>query len=131
MAEWSGLLIRQRKLIAGSNPAGSTKLEQTILTNLNTGMAKKRDNYNEYMKNYMLARYHTRRNEAIHKFGGKCVKCGSVDNLEFDHINPADKLFTIGQMWSLNNTVYVTELNKCQLLCTSCHLEKQKQMAFC
>lgn len=89
-------------------------------------MAKKRDNYNEYMKNYMLARYHKRRNEAIQKFGGKCAKCDSVDNLEFDHINPDDKLFTIGQMWSLNNAVYVAELNKCQLLCTSCHLEKTK-----
>lgn len=89
-------------------------------------MIKNKSDYNEYMKSYMLARYHTRRNEAILKFGGKCVKCGSIECLEFDHINPEDKLFTIGKMWSLNNTAYLTELNKCQLLCESCHLEKTK-----
>lgn len=90
-------------------------------------MARKiREEYNAYMKVYVLERYHRRRQEAIADFGGQCVICGSTDTLEFDHIIPSIKLFTIGRMWSLNDKTYRHELTKCQLLCHKCHLSKSK-----
>lgn len=57
-------------------------------------------------------------------FGGKCVKCGATDRLEFDHVNPATKLFSVSVGWSSRWDVLLRELAKCQLLCRQCHLRK-------
>lgn len=45
-------------------------------------MRKSKEEYNAYMRKYMLERYYRRKAEAIIALGGKCVKCGSTDNLE-------------------------------------------------
>lgn len=59
--------------------------------------------------------------------GGKCQRCGSIDNLEFDHIDPKDKNFTIGKrLVSAPIDEIKIELEKCQLLCKLCHKEKNK-----
>lgn len=50
---------------------------------------------NEYMRNYMRARYHARRTAGIEKLGGKCVDCSSVEELEFDHVDRSTKVFNI------------------------------------
>ncbi len=63
------------------------------------------------------------RKQYIDKLGGKCVKCGSIKNLEFDHINPKDKLYNIDKILS-NLELLIIELVKCQLLCFDCHVEK-------
>lgn len=47
--------------------------------------------------------------------GGKCVKCGSQDNLEFDHIIPISK----GGATSYRNI---------QLLCKKCNLDKSNKI---
>lgn len=73
---------------------------------------------------YELARYHRRRNAAIKRMGGKCQKCGSKSNLEFDHIDPNKKLFAVSSFWSRSIDVIEKELKKCQLLCKSCHKKK-------
>jgi 5-methylcytosine-specific restriction endonuclease McrA len=52
-----------------------------------------KEEYNEYYRRYMLNRYYERRAAAIEKLGGKCSYCGSIEGLEFDHIDPDDKLF--------------------------------------
>lgn len=80
--------------------------------------------YNAYMKAYMLARYHRRRAEAIVTFGGKCSKCGSVDDLEFDHIERSSKTGEIGKIWAYKKSRLSEELAKCQLLCGECHKTK-------
>jgi len=59
----------------------------------------------------------------IDQLGGKCIKCGSTDNLEFDHIDPTTKLYKI-QSILYNPELLKIELAKCQLLCFSCHIEK-------
>ena len=54
-----------------------------------------------------------------------CVKCGESDPvvLEFDHIDPSRKLFSIsqgymgGQPWRNVQA----EIDKCQVLCANCH----------
>lgn len=59
--------------------------------------------------------------------GGKCIVCGYNKYhgaLEFHHMNPDDKDFTISQMrkYSFDNLVKF-ELDKCVLLCANCHRE--------
>ena len=82
----------------------------------------------EYMRKYMLNRYYEKRNEFIILFGGKCIKCGSTEELEFDHIDPSTKQFNISDAWKFNNRneKLQIELDKVQLLCSSCHKEKHK-----
>ena len=73
------------------------------------------------MKEYMLKRYHERRKQAITKLGDKCVICGNTENLQFDHIDPESKNFTIAKLSSINETDFWKEIDKCQLLCEECH----------
>jgi len=54
-------------------------------------------NSNEYMRQYMLQRYHRRRNQAIKMLDGKCVKCEETTNLHIDHIDPFSKSFGIAK----------------------------------
>ena len=76
-------------------------------------------------------RYYENRRQCIDKLGGKCVECGVTENLQFDHINPLEKSFAISETlhFSLKKKKEVKfdeELNKCQLLCPTCHMEKTK-----
>jgi len=87
---------------------------------------RKRKDYNEYMRKYMLKRYHARRKEAIETLGGKCSACGSRDSLHIDHIDPQTKSFGISKLWSVSYKKYQAELSKCQLLCEDCHKEKSR-----
>lgn len=60
--------------------------------------------------------------------GGKCVRCGTSERLEFDHIIPADKSFTIGSnMTCFSLEELILEVDKCQLLCRPCHIQKGKE----
>ena len=81
---------------------------------------------NEYMNSYMKDRYAKRRAEAVVSLGGVCVKCGSTDELEFDHVDRSTKIKSIGCMSSASKKLFEAELAKCQLLCSPCHLEKSK-----
>jgi 5-methylcytosine-specific restriction endonuclease McrA len=65
-----------------------------------------------------------RRLEHIKYLGGKCVKCGITERLEFDHINKESKEFSIGSRVAMKTNKLKEELDKCQLLCYDCHLEK-------
>jgi len=79
---------------------------------------------NKYMREYMKKRYHTLRNELIVMLGGKCVQCGSTQRLEFDHINPSEKEYSIADMCSLSKEKLDEEIKKCQLLCYKDHKKK-------
>lgn len=79
----------------------------------------------EYMRKYMLERYHRRRNEAISKLGGKCVDCGSSSELEFDHIESDTKSFSVAKAFAgMAESKLWEEIDKCVLRCKSCHTEK-------
>lgn len=56
--------------------------------------------------------------------GNQCVQCGSQENLEFDHIDPGKKKFSITRMWGYSFKKVMEELKKCQLLCHECHQKK-------
>jgi hypothetical protein len=51
-----------------------------------------------------------------------CVKCGSVEDLEVDHIDRNQKV--THRVWSWTAARREAELAKCQVLCGSHHLEK-------
>ena len=65
-----------------------------------------------------------RRGVAKYILGGKCVSCGSKKRLEFDHIDPATKLFNISECHAKSWESFMDEVGKCQLLCRWCHVEK-------
>jgi 5-methylcytosine-specific restriction endonuclease McrA len=87
---------------------------------------KNRETYNAYMRVKILERYHKRRTEAKQRLGGKCVVCGTKENLEFDHINAKEKSFGISKLWSVSQEKFDAELLKCQLLCKDHHEVKTK-----
>ena len=67
------------------------------------------------------------RSAAIEYMGySKCCLCGynvSVDFLEFHHVHPNDKLFTISSGLTKAWVTLRRELDKCVLLCANCHKE--------
>jgi 5-methylcytosine-specific restriction endonuclease McrA len=78
----------------------------------------------EYSRNYYKERYERRMQLYRDFLGGKCVRCGAVDRLEFDHIDPATKRWDVTDHWSSSLGLVLSELVKCQLLCRPCHNEK-------
>lgn len=84
--------------------------------------------YNAYMAEYQINRYHRRRNQAIENLGGRCVRCGSIENLELDHIVASDKSYEIGKILGGGSEARVqAELTKCQVLCHDCHVQKSHE----
>ena len=68
----------------------------------------------------------TNKIKAIQYKGGKCVSCGyskCLAALEFHHINPAAKDFSLASHKTYNFEKLKKELDKCVLLCCLCHRE--------
>ena len=58
--------------------------------------------------------------------GGKCIICNyskTVTALEFHHIDPMIKSFTIAQKMNKNIQILKSESDKCILVCSNCHSE--------
>lgn len=79
-------------------------------------------NNKEEVKEYHRKYWYKRRQKIIDYLGGLCARCGTSQDLEFDHINPEEKLFDISAKCTLATSK--DEIDKCQLLCKSCHLKK-------
>ncbi len=72
-----------------------------------------------------VARYHIKRAEALLYLGGQCAACGTDEDLQFDHIDPASKKHDMKYLFhSRKDGVILEELELCQLLCASCHGRK-------
>lgn len=83
---------------------------------------------NAQMNEYMKQRWKRRRLEAVRFLGGKCVNCGETDadTLDFDHIDPKTKLYTIAKASGFSEKRFWSEIKKCQLLCIICHKKKTR-----
>ena len=77
---------------------------------------------NEQMNSYMKNRYKQRRKLAIETLGGECANCGSRNDLDFHHIDPQTKEFTIARGSSFSDERFWEEVHKCELLCNTCHV---------
>lgn len=74
----------------------------------------------EYIKSYRKRL----KEDLIKLFGGKCQVCGYdkfKSALEFHHLNPEEKEFSISSYSRLKKSVILNEAKKCALLCSNCH----------
>lgn len=78
-------------------------------------------NRKEYLRKFQREWIAERRKEWFEK-NGPCAKCGSWNDLELDHIDPALKISH--SIWSWSENRRNAELAKCQALCHDCHLAK-------
>jgi hypothetical protein len=65
--------------------------------------------------------------KAVDYLGGKCIDCGynrCLQALEFDHIDPSQKEFTISGRHCFSWEKVKLELDKCVLRCANCHRER-------
>ena len=85
---------------------------------------ERKSHYAEVQANYERNRYAERKSLAIEKLGGKCVRCGTTDNLEFDHIDETTKFANMSDIFRMRQELIDAELAKCQLLCHDCHMQK-------
>ncbi len=87
----------------------------------------RKEDHNNYLKQYLKQRYDERWPIVVKMLGGKCVECGATDRLQFDHIDPRSKRFEIAdKLAQYAWPRLMAELSKCQLLCFDCHIEKSK-----
>lgn len=64
--------------------------------------------------------------KAVKYKGGKCERCGydkCIDAFDFHHLDPAEKDFGIGSGNTYSWDTIKAELDKCIMLCATCHRE--------
>jgi hypothetical protein len=63
---------------------------------------------------------------AVALLGGACADCGTADDLDFDHTDPAAKEFavSVGIRDGYGRARLLPEIMKCELRCRPCHLAK-------
>ncbi len=65
--------------------------------------------------------------------GGKCERCGydrCMEALEFHHINPSQKDFSISNKGYTRSWKRVqAEIEKCVMICANCHREVHAELA--
>jgi hypothetical protein len=64
----------------------------------------------------------------VQTLGSKCIKCGyddCIEALDFHHLDPTKKEFTISNSANQTRTLEqdLEEIKKCVLLCCRCHKE--------
>ena len=81
----------------------------------------------EYLIKAVAKRRRALKQKAIDYKGGKCVCCGYDKHagvLDFHHVNPAEKEFSIGARGYTRSWEKIKqELHKCILVCANCHRE--------
>lgn len=78
--------------------------------------------YSDPAKQRAYAREWMRKRRAAFFDGKQCVRCGSTERLELDHVDPLQK--TTHCVWSWSQKRRDEELAKCQVLCHDCHFAK-------
>jgi hypothetical protein len=83
-------------------------------------MAYTKEQFREYQRN----RSRERLALARERLGGACARCGTTENLEFDHVDPAAKVREVSASVCLSLEKFLLEVDRCQLLCHACHVDK-------
>jgi len=61
----------------------------------------------------------------------KCSECGydkSRAALEFHHLDPTKKDFSISSRWTISHDKLKEEIDKCIMLCANCHRELHEEI---
>lgn len=98
----------------------STVLKYIDTKNTQTKLERKENN----VKQVIYWRIKVKKKLVEYK-GGKCERCGydrCIDSLEFHHLDPNEKDFTIGGK-SFSFERLRIESDKCILICSNCHKE--------
>lgn len=55
-----------------------------------------------------------------------CIDCGEADPivLDFDHVNPTDKIASVASLKKNTKNVLLREMAKCEIRCANCHRRK-------
>lgn len=70
--------------------------------------------------------YYAKKLKSINHLGGKCVNCGETEQfkLTFHHMIPNEKEYKVSDLFCKSWDVVKKEIEKCELLCFNCHMEK-------
>lgn len=97
-----------------------------------------KDCHNKYLRTRNSARRTVRTTQATRRkrlrklkcveyLGGKCITCGyntCLKALNFHHLDPKYKSFSVSQKLDADWKLLKAELDKCILLCFNCHMEE-------
>jgi hypothetical protein len=77
-------------------------------------------------REYQRKRRRERLALARERLGGRCVRCGATESLQFDHIDGSTKVANISEIANWKPERFLEEVDKCQLLCGpgGCHQDK-------
>lgn len=70
--------------------------------------------------------------QLVKEAGGKCQKCGynaSIRALQFHHLDPEEKDFTVSTNITRGMNELREEVKKCVLLCSNCHVEEHERLS--
>lgn len=120
--------LRNRKFCLGCSPHKAHNTHP-----FDPGNKGRRKRNSDQNRKYVLTLYKRgleRKCLLISNAGGKCQICGydkCRDALTFHHREPSTKLFglSIDNLWSRSLTAILQEAEKCDLLCSNCHREKE------
>ena len=124
--ELSSLEIEELKVFYKTHTKKETALKFGVSE---TTVIKHSDKKSKVKVNLLETRLKRRnliKNKAVDYKGGKCSKCGydkCKAALDFHHINPEEKDFTIAKYYNLSWDKIKIELDKCILVCANCHRE--------
>lgn len=82
---------------------------------------------NKQFNDYVAVRRIVLKLKAIEYKGGKCTKCGydkCYAAMDFHHMDPTQKDFNLRDMIRIKWNLVLLELDKCDLLCATCHREE-------
>lgn len=110
--------IQRRRFCFICSPFGSKNTRDLNYTTLNTPQKTTYENVKKYR--------HHKKKKCIEYKGGECIVCGynKCDGaMDFHHLDPSKKDFTISHKNHINLEDTKKELDKCVLLCCRCHKE--------
>ena len=101
-------------------------ISETTVIKHSDGKRVDSDEAKENSKIYRLKRRAMLKIRSVEYKGGECNLCGykkCIQALDFHHINPSEKDFTISCKYNLSWDKIKNELDKCILVCSNCHRE--------
>jgi len=110
--------IQRRRFCFVCSPFGAKNTRDLNYTPIYTPRKTSYDKVKKYRQN--------KKKKCIEYKGGKCIVCGYnkyEGAMDFHHLDPSKKDFTISHKYHINFEDTKIELDKCVLLCNRCHQE--------